>query len=117
MIPTINPSDWRAGTVVQIIPEAMGLRSYTFSFETPVQHDAGQHYEIRLTAADGYQAARLYSAAMPANGSSPTLQLTIALMPRGELSPYLFSHVRAGRQLEIRRPLGQEFNSSPAITK
>src|SRR5947209_4889516 len=109
MSPTINPSDWRVGTVTQIIPEATGLRSYTFSFNTSVKHDAGQHYEIRLTAEDGYQAARLYSAAMPANGTSNMLQLTIALMPNGELSPYIFNHIKVGSQLEIRGPLGRHF--------
>lgn len=106
---TFNPSAWRAGTVTQIIPEAIGLRSYTFAFDTPVKHDAGQHYEIRLTAKDGYQAARLYSAAMPANGSSNMLQLTIALMPGGEISSYIFNNLKLGGQVEIRGPLGRYF--------
>lgn len=111
-----KPTDWRVGTVTQIRPEAPGLRSYTFEFEEPVKHDAGQHYEIRLTAADGYQAARLYSAAMPANGTSHMLQLTIALMPNGELSPYIFQNVKTGSQLEIRGPLGRHFIWTPDIT-
>ncbi len=106
------PTDWRVGTVTHIRSEAPGLRSYSFAFDTPVEHEAGQHYEIRLTAEDGYQAARLYSAAMPANGSGNTLQLTIALMPYGEISPYLFNHVRSGSQLEIRGPLGKYFTWS-----
>src|SRR4051812_47561916 len=91
---TFNPSTWRIGTVTQIIPEALDLRSYTFAFDTHVKHNAGQHYEIRLTAEDGYQAARLYSAAMPANGSSNMLQLTIALMPYGEVSSYIFNNLK-----------------------
>jgi ferredoxin-NADP reductase len=94
--------------------EAPGLRSYTFSFDTPVKHYAGQHYEIRLTSPDGYMAARLYSAAIPANGTSHVLQLTIALMPYGEVSPYIFNHVHTGSQLEIRGPLGGYFNWTPA---
>jgi len=104
-----KPTSWRIGTVVSILSEAPGLRSYTFRFEDKVQHDAGQHYEIRLTAEDGYQAARLYSAAMPANGTSNTLQLTLALMPSGEVSPYIFSDVNVGDQLEIRGPFGGHF--------
>jgi ferredoxin-NADP reductase len=103
------PTDWRVGTVTHIRNEAPGLRSYTFAFDTPVRHEPGQHYEIRLTAPDGYQAARLYSAAMPANGSGNHLQLTIALMPYGEISPYIFNHVHTGSQLEIRGPLGKYF--------
>jgi ferredoxin-NADP reductase len=80
-----------------------------FTFDKKVKHDPGQHYEIRLTAPDGYQAARLYSAATPANGSSNMLQLTIALMPNGEVSPYIFNHIKPGSKLEIRGPLGKYF--------
>lgn len=112
-----SPSDWRIGTVSQIIQEAQGLRSYCFTFDTPIKHEAGQHYEIRLTAEDGYQAARLYSAAMPANGTSNMLQLTIALMPNGEVSPYIFNHVTPGSQLEIRGPLGRYFVWEPGMSK
>lgn len=110
---TSNPSAWRVGTVTAVRPEAPGLRSFTFKFDTPVKHDAGQHYEIRLTAEDGYQAARLYSAAMPANGTSDTLQLTIALMPNGEVSPYLFNNVTVGSKIEVRGPLGRYFIWTP----
>jgi len=117
MIPTSKPTDWRIGTVTQIRPEAPGVRSFMFNFDAPVQHDAGQHYEIRLTAPDGYQAARLYSAATPANGAGTMLQLTIALMPDGEVSPYLFHNVNLGDQLEIRGPLGRYFTWMPENTK
>jgi ferredoxin-NADP reductase len=116
MTPTTKATDWRVGTVTHIRPEASGLRSYTFSFDSAVKHFAGQHYEIRLTAADGYQATRLYSAAMPANGSSNTLQLTIAIMPRGEVSSYIFNRVKTGSQLEIRGPLGRYFILEPEET-
>lgn len=110
-----NPSEWRVGTVTEVLYEAPGLRSYAFVFDTPVKHDAGQHYEIRLTAEDGYQAARLYSAAMPANGTSNMLQLTIALMPGGEISSYIFDFVKPGSQLEIRGPLGRYFIWTPEV--
>jgi hypothetical protein len=33
---------WRDGTVTQIRSEAIGIRSYTFAFDSPVQHLAGQ---------------------------------------------------------------------------
>jgi ferredoxin-NADP reductase len=117
MTQTTNPSRWRVGTVTQIRPEALGLRSYTFAFDAPVKHDVGQHYEIRLTAEDGYQAARLYSAAMPANGTSNMLQLTIALMPHGEVSSYLFNNVKPGDKLEIRGPLGRYFIWTPDVDR
>jgi ferredoxin-NADP reductase len=110
---TFKRVDWRVGTVTHIRSEAPGLRSYTFAFDTPVKHDAGQYYELRLTAEDGYQAARLYSAAMPANGTGHVLQLTIALMPYGEVSPYIFRYVKTGSQIEIRGPLGGYFRWTP----
>ena len=112
-----NPSGWRIGTVTSIIPEGLGLRSYCFTFDAPVRHNPGQHYEIRLTSDDGYQAARLYSAAMPANGTANMLQLTIALMPNGEVSPYIFNEVHVGDKLEIRGPLGRYFIWTPDLNK
>jgi ferredoxin-NADP reductase len=113
----VNPSEWRIATVSQIREEAPNVRSFMFTFDEPVKHDSGQHYEIRLTAPDGYQAARLYSAATPANGSGTMLQLTIMLMPNGEVSPYLFHNVKIGDQLELRGPLGRYFIWEPGITK
>lgn len=113
MTPISKPTDWRIGTVTHVTYEAPGLRSYAFTFDTPVKHDAGQHYEIRLTAENGYQAARLYSAAMPANGTANVLELTIALMPYGEVSSYIFQHVKPGSKIEIRGPLGRYFVWKP----
>lgn len=109
----ISNTEWRVATVTHIMPEAPGIKTFMFTFDTPVKHDAGQHYEIRLTAADGYQAARLYSAAMPANGTSNALELTIAHMPGGEVSSYLFDSVNVDSQLEIRGPLGRYFIWTP----
>jgi ferredoxin-NADP reductase len=108
-----NNVSWQVGTVQQIRVEAPGVRTYVFSFAAPMTHDSGQHYEIRLTAEDGYQAARLYSAASPALGKSNMLQLTVALMPYGEVSPYIFHNVKVGSQLEIRGPLGRYFVWTP----
>jgi ferredoxin-NADP reductase len=109
---------WRVGTVRQIRSESPDTRTFTFALEDgPVKHASGQHYELRLTADDGYQAARLYSAASPASGRSNMLQLTIGLMPYGEVSPYLFRHATVDSQFEIRGPLGRYFVWSPAQTE
>jgi len=116
-VTTIKATDWREGTVTHILTEAPGLRSFTFTFDSPIKHAAGQHYEIRLTAENGYQAARLYSAAMPANGTGHMLQLTIANIPNGEVSPYLFHNVGIGDRLEIRGPLGGYFVWTLKLTK
>lgn len=110
-------TEWRVATVQQVRVEAPGVRTYMFSFDDPVQHVSGQHYEVRLTAEDGYQAARLYSAASPAGGNSKMLQLTVALMPYGEVSPYLFRNAKVGTQFEIRGPLGRYFAWMPEQTE
>ena len=57
-------------------------------------HRAGQHVDVRLTAADGYQAQRSYSIA-----SSPgdaLLELTVERIDDGEVSPYLVDELRVG---------------------
>ncbi len=46
-------------------------------------HRAGQHVDLRLTAADGYQAQRSYSLAAPADGER--VELGIELIEEGEL--------------------------------
>jgi ferredoxin-NADP reductase len=114
---TPSPTDWRVGTVRQIRVEGPDVRTYTFAFEEPIKHDPGQHYELRLTAEDGYQAARLYSAAGPASGKTNMLQLTVGLMPYGEVSPYLFRFVTVDDQIEIRGPLGRYFVWRPEQTE
>jgi ferredoxin-NADP reductase len=114
MTPTNNPSEWVLATVREIRDETPTVKTFTFEFPRTVDHKPGQHYEIRLTAPDGYQAARLYSAASAANGTS-MLQLTIALLEAGELSPYMHKHVKIGDQLELRGPLGRFFVWEPTM--
>ena len=59
-------------------------------------HLPGQHYDVRLTAPDGYQAQRSYSVA-----SSPLdegeIELTIDRLADGEVSPYFHDVVGRGR--------------------
>jgi ferredoxin-NADP reductase len=71
-------------------------------------HLPGQHYDIRLTAEDGYQAQRSYSIA-----SSPLvegeIELTIDLLADGEVSPYFHEVVQEGDQVEVRGPFASYF--------
>jgi ferredoxin-NADP reductase len=80
-------------------------------------HLAGQHYDVRLTAPDGYTAQRSYSAASPP-AQEGELELTIDRLPDGEVSPYLCDEVRPGDELELRGPIGGWFawrGEAPAL--
>ena len=111
----MNNSTWFQSNVKEIITETPTVKTFVLELPHDVSHLAGQHYEIRLTSEDGYQAARLYSAASPAN-SVKTLELTVALLTNGELSPYLHEYIKVGDQLEIRGPLGKFFVWNPEDT-
>jgi ferredoxin-NADP reductase len=74
-------------------------------------HRAGQHVDVRLTAEDGYQAQRSYSIATPADGER--LELTIEVLPDGEVSGYLGEELREGDELELRGPIGGWFAWGP----
>jgi ferredoxin-NADP reductase len=78
------------------------------------QHIAGQHYDVRLTAPDGYQAQRSYSI-----GSAPSkvglVEFSIELIPGGEISTYFFQVLKPGDHLEVRGPLGGPFTWSKSV--
>jgi ferredoxin-NADP reductase len=71
-------------------------------------HMPGQHYDVRLTAPDGYRAQRSYSVA-----SSPLdegeIELTIDRLDDGEVSPYFHDVVAEGDPVEVRGPFTSYF--------
>ena len=73
-------------------------------------HVAGQHLDVRLTAADGYRAEREYSIA---TAPGEPVAITIERLDDGEVSPYLTEELRAGDDLELRGPVGGYFVWSP----
>jgi ferredoxin-NADP reductase len=77
-----------------------------------VEHLAGQHLDLRLTAEDGYQAVRSYSLAQPADGDR--IGLTVQRVPDGEVSPYLTDGLSVGDLIEVRGPLGGWFVWRPS---
>lgn len=111
--PMHSASEWLVASIVAIRNESPEVKTFRFRFEHEVNHVPGQHYEIRLTAPDGYQAARLYSAASAAVRGGRELELTIALMPGGEISSYMHVVAKVGDQVEIRGPLGKFFVWKP----
>ena len=70
-------------------------------------HDAGQHVDIGLTAADRYQAQRSDSIASPPGATR--IELAIEALEDGEVSPYFHDVARAGDTVEIRGPIGGHF--------
>jgi ferredoxin-NADP reductase len=75
-------------------------------------HDAGQHVDVRLRAADGYTAVRSYSIASAPDGER--LELTVEELSDGEVSPYLAHTIAPGDALELRGPIGGWFVWHPA---
>ncbi|MCA1656547.1 MAG: oxidoreductase [Actinobacteria bacterium] len=81
-----------------------------------VEHLAGQHYVVRLTAEDGYTAQRSYSVASPPG--DPLVELFVERLEDGEVSGYLAEVVQPGDQLEVRGPIGGWFvweGTTPAL--
>ncbi len=98
---------WQAVTLKHSEMVASDVKALTFEVKNWVRHQAGQHYDIRLTAEDGYQAERSYSIAS-APEKEGEVEFGIQLLENGEVSPYLFQ-LKPGDQVEIRGPIGRHF--------
>jgi ferredoxin-NADP reductase len=99
---------WRVGTIVTLHDETSTARTITLEVPDWPGHIAGQHVDVRLTAADGYSAVRSYSIASAPN-SERRVELTVERLPNGEVSPYLTQEVAVGDRLELRGPIGGWF--------
>jgi ferredoxin-NADP reductase len=99
---------WQTGEVISTHQETARAKSIEIKVQNWTGHRPGQHVDIRLTAADGYQAARSYSIAS-APEDAPRLTLTVERLDGGEVSPYLVDELRVGDQLELRGPIGGYF--------
>ncbi len=103
-----RPLAWQIATVTLITPETPTVKTFTLALPQWVPHRAGQHYDVRLTAPDGYQAQRSYSiASQPERGSE--IDLTVERLADGEVSTYLHDVLVVGDQLEVRGPIGGYF--------
>lgn len=103
---------WLAATLVGLRSETSTARSLTFEVPGWPGHLAGQHVDVRLTAADGYAAQRAYSIATPTDAER--LTITVQVVDNGEVSPYLVEDMELGDQLEVRGPIGGWFVWSPS---
>ena len=110
-----DPLAWLPATVLELREEAPDVRTITFDVPSWHGHRAGQHVDIRLTAEDGYVAQRSYSLATPARSVGP-IELTVARVDNGEVSPFLLDELRIGDIIELRGPIGGYFTWSPAAS-
>lgn len=99
---------WRVGTVLALRDETATARTITLAVPDWPGHLAGQHVDVRLTAADGYSAVRSYSIASAPNHES-RVEITVERLPDGEVSPYLTQQVTVRDRLELRGPIGSWF--------
>jgi ferredoxin-NADP reductase len=99
---------WHVGKVMALHDETATTRTITLEVPGWPGHIAGQHVDVRVTAADGYSAARSYSIASAPNVDG-RIELTIERLPDGEVSPYLTQELAVGDPLELRGPLGGWF--------
>jgi ferredoxin-NADP reductase len=108
-----EPLAWQISTVTAIRAETPEVSSFTLRLPAWRPHRAGQHYDVRLTAPDGYQAQRSYSIASPPSRTG-AVDLTIEKIADGEVSPYFHDVVEVGDQVEVRGPIGGYFVWDPA---
>lgn len=109
-----EPLAWQISTVTAIRAETPGVSSFTLKLPAWRPHRAGQHYDVRLTAPDGYQAQRSYSIASPPSRTGE-VDLTIERIADGEVSPYFHDIVEVGDRVETRGPIGGYFVWEPAL--
>ncbi len=102
------PGRWQVATVRAIRDETPRVKSFRLELPMWMPHAPGQHYDVRLTAPDGYRAQRSYSVA-----SSPLdegeIELTIDRLDDGEVSPYFHDVLAEGDQVEVRGPFASYF--------
>jgi ferredoxin-NADP reductase len=102
------PGRWQLATVTSIKVQTPTVKSFRLSVPMWTPHIPGQHYDVRLTAPDGYTAQRSYSIA-----SSPLdegeVELTIDRLADGEVSPYFHDVLEDGDEVEVRGPFAAYF--------
>ena len=100
--------NWQIASVRNIKRETAKVKTFTLALPAWIRHRAGQHYDVRLTAPDGYQAQRSYSIAS-APEREGEIDLTVERIEDGEVSTYMHDVLIPGDQIEVRGPIGGYF--------
>ncbi|MFI5911613.1 ferredoxin reductase [Dactylosporangium sp. NPDC051541] len=95
---------WRKATLVAARQETPTARTLVLDVPEWPGHLAGQHVDVRLTAADGYTAQRSYSIA-----AATGVEITVQRLEDGEVSPYLTDIYDISQLIEVRGPIGGWF--------
>ena len=103
-------------TVTKVRVASDRVKLFTLEVPTGGNFKAGQHYDVRLTAPDGYQAQRSYSLAS-SPGDTNLIEIAIELIDDGEVSSYFHDSVEPGEMIEVRGPIGGHFTWEPSHTR
>jgi ferredoxin-NADP reductase len=107
-VPQRAPGRWQIAEVETIRVETPRTKTFRLRVPTWMPHLPGQHYDVRLTAADGYRAERSYSIASPPDDEG-AVELTIDRLEGGEVSTYFHDVLVEGDQVEVRGPFASYF--------
>src|SRR3982074_481970 len=100
--------EWQVATVTSVRTETPEVKTLTLALPNWMPHRPGQHYDVRLTAQDGYSAQRSYSVASEPERTGE-IDITVERIGDGEVSPYLDDTVVVGDRFEVRGPIGGYF--------
>jgi ferredoxin-NADP reductase len=100
--------NWQIASIKDIKPETAKVKSFTLTLPAWMRHRAGQHYDIRLSAEDGYQAQRSYSIASEPEREGE-VDITVERIDDGEVSTYMHDVLIPGDRIEARGPIGGYF--------
>jgi ferredoxin-NADP reductase len=103
---------WQVATVASVRDETPDARTLVLDVPDWPGHLAGQHLDVRLTAADGYSTERSYSIASAS--AAGRVEITVQVVDDGEVSPYLARALAVGDPLELRGPVGGYFVWRPS---
>jgi len=98
---------WQSATLLSSHKISRDVTSLVLKPEHWEKFLPGQHFDIRLTASNGYQAERAYSV-MSAPEDEGVFEFGVQLLENGEVSPFLCS-MPIGETIGIRGPIGGHF--------
>src|SRR2546427_9278044 len=106
--------EWQIATVKSLRNETPEVKTLTLRLPAWTAHRPGQHYDVRLTADDGYSTQRSYSIASEPERTGE-IDITVERIADGEVSSFLLDTVGVGDRFEVRGPIGGGFCWGKAI--